>query len=864
VTDATSVVSATGPYKGLEHFAEDDALFFFGREVETEIVVANVLASRLTLLYGESGVGKSSLLHAGVVPRLRESRDLEPLIVSSWHGDPVATVADAVRVLTAAEPPREREPPLVETLAESARPLGRDLLVILDQFEEYFVYHPEEDGAGTFAVELPAAVARRDLPVSFLLSIREDSLAKLDRFKGRIPNLFDVYLRVERLDREDARTAIERPLETWNRRVPADQRIAVEPALVDTLLDEVTTGRVQLARAGAGTVDGGSAARARIETPYLQLVLSRLWQEEARAHSHVLRLETLRRLGGADRIVQTHLDGALDGLPPRQQESAAAVFRYLVTPSGTKIAHQVDDLADYAGLPAADVEPVLSRLAAGEMRILRPVAASTYEIYHDVLAAAILDWRARFIAARRQEALERKARRRRRIAAAVTVPLLAAAIAVPLVLWRVQSNRANDAERRALLDTASAARYFRAVMIGHRNYVNHAAFSPNGRLVATASADGTARVWRAVDGTQVVTLKAGRPLRDASFSPDGSLLATAGEDGYVRVWNWREKRQISDLVGSGSQMNRVSFSPRGDLILAASDDGTARVWEWPGGRPVAALDGEHGNMHSAAFNRDGTLVVTASDDGRARVWDMTGRRVIALLVVGRDSDVDVVDAEFSPDGRFVVTASDDGRTIVWDWGAQRQVAVLPGHSYWLQSAEFSPNSALVVTGGGSDNEIARIWPWRARKRQAIDLAGHASNVESASFSPDGQFVVTAGDDGTARIWAPPAGRGDLVVRRVSARVAGRSVIVDCELANLGGAATAPTTVRAEGVGLTASSVRLGRLAIGKTARIELHVPLRSTVGAAVLVRVAADPSGSVSELNETNNVTAVRVAVPPR
>lgn len=461
MTEATSVAAAieTGPYKGLEHFAEQDAAFFFGRDVETQIVVANVLASRLTLLYGESGVGKSSLLHAGVLPRVRSSRELEPLIVSAWRGDPIATLASAARELTGMNLP-EQEPPLVETLAECARQLDRDLLVILDQFEEYFVYHPEDDGPRTLAVEFPRAVARRDLPVSFLVSIREDALAKLDRFKGRIPNLFDTYLRVERLDREDARAAIERPLEAWNRRVSSDERIAVEPALVETLLDEVSTGRVQLARGGAGVVDGGSAARARIETPYLQLVLSRLWQEEAHTESRVLRLETLRRLGGADRVVQTHLDSALDGLPAQQQDLAAAVFRYLVTPSGTKIAHQVGDLAHYAGLAAADVEPVLARLAAGDVRILRPIAASTYEIYHDVLAAAILDWRARFAAARQQEALERKRRRRRRTAVAAAAPILAAAIAAHSL-----ANPSRPRERRAAAG-ASRGRKQRAVLQG--------------------------------------------------------------------------------------------------------------------------------------------------------------------------------------------------------------------------------------------------------------------------------------------------------------------------------------------------------------------------------------------------------------
>src|SRR5262249_60619599 len=102
---------------------------------------------------------------------------------------------------------------LAEYLVAYAVQLDRRLMVILDQFEEYFLYHPQDDA---FAEEFPNAVMQADAPVSFLISIREDSYAKLDRFEGHIPILFDNYLRVEHLDREAARTAIEKPIEQYN------------------------------------------------------------------------------------------------------------------------------------------------------------------------------------------------------------------------------------------------------------------------------------------------------------------------------------------------------------------------------------------------------------------------------------------------------------------------------------------------------------------------------------------------------------------------------------------------------------------------------------------------------------------------
>src|SRR5262249_3943743 len=147
------------------------------------------------------------------------------------------------------------------------------------------------------------------------------------------------------LDRDAAREAILRPLDLWNGSV-ADpgETVEIEPALVDAVIEQVTAGKVTVG--GNGAVPSDESAG--VEAPYLQLVLIRLWDEERRNGSRLLRLDTLERLGGADRIVRTHLDTALAALPEHDQDLAGRTFRYLVTPSGTKIAHRVADLAEYA------------------------------------------------------------------------------------------------------------------------------------------------------------------------------------------------------------------------------------------------------------------------------------------------------------------------------------------------------------------------------------------------------------------------------------------------------------------------------------------------------------------------------------
>src|SRR6185503_6953724 len=157
---------------------------------------------------------------------------------------------------------------LPEILKAWSEAIDGDLFIILDQFEEYFLYHANEDGDNSFAVQFPRAVNRTDLRVSFLISIREDALAKLDRFKGRIPNLFDNYLRIDHLDRNAARAAITEPARTYNALHPGSS-ISIEPPLVEAVLDQVRTNEVVLGTGGRGVVETASdqpAADERIET----------------------------------------------------------------------------------------------------------------------------------------------------------------------------------------------------------------------------------------------------------------------------------------------------------------------------------------------------------------------------------------------------------------------------------------------------------------------------------------------------------------------------------------------------------------------------------------------------------------------
>lgn len=199
--------------------------------------------------------------------------------------------------------------------------------------------------------------------------------------------------------------------------------MTIEPALVNAVLSQVQVGRVVLGEAGRGTVLQANPD-AQIETPYLQLVLTRLWERERMAGSNALHLATLEQLGGAEEIVRAHLQHAIDDLSLPEQAIAASVFDRLVTPSGTKIAQTARDLARYARVSEQELDLVLERLAGGQNRILRPVApapdrpdAPRYEIFHDVLSSAILEWRAKYEKGQEQHKLQAELERKRAEAA---------------------------------------------------------------------------------------------------------------------------------------------------------------------------------------------------------------------------------------------------------------------------------------------------------------------------------------------------------------------------------------------------------------------------------------------------------------
>ena len=672
-----------------------------------------------------------------------------------------------------------------------------------------------------------------------MISIREDALAKLDRFKGRIPTLFDNYLRVRHLDREAARDAIVKPVEKYNELTEADPPIEIEDKLVETLLDELEAGRVIVGLRGVGasgaTIDDADEER-RVETPYLQLVMMRLWKEEQESGSTRLRWATLDRLGHSERIVRTHLDGALADCPPGDRDVAARIFRYLVTPSGTKIAHAVSDLAAYADAPEADVERVVDRLSSGDARILRPVGDSTFEIYHDVLAAAVLDWCTRYM----QLARERRRRRKRVALALIALVLAGSALAAALVAWQRQADIADAATDLVAQRTAALKQPFaRQIFLGHTDDVTSAAFSPNGGTVLTASRDGTLRLWSLRTGAELQSTTSG-PLAAANFGP-GGLIAAGGQDGAF-VWSTATNRVVP--VGITEPVVAVAFRGDDSLVVGRAS-GEIDFIDWPQVRRRAHF-ATGAPLRAADLDAQDAHLVTASRDGLAREFELgtpTRRlRKVRASRVGAANDVAI-----SAQGGVLVTAGADGTARAWPPPALGSAATLKRSSA-VTAVAVSPGGGLVAAG--RSNGTVTIWSWRTRTVFAV-LRGHTAAILSAAFSANGRLLVTAGADKTARVWR--VARPDLAVQVQSvSQPAPDRARANVRVTNVGDAPSPPTVLLVTSAGGEAARAKIPSLAPGSAVGSSLLLAIPPTTGS-VTVAASVNAERKIPEHSYTDD-----------
>jgi WD40 repeat protein len=328
-------------------------------------------------------------------------------------------------------------------------------------------------------------------------------------------------------------------------------------------------------------------------------------------------------------------------------------------------------------------------------------------------------------------------------------------------------------------------------IVGFDLSVITADFSPDGRLVITASGDGNARLWDTLTGQPV-----GEPLRHqaevvwAQFSGDGQRVVTASVDGSARLWAVPSGQLTIPPLRHDGIVHFASFSPDNQRVVTAARDRTARIWNVRTGQPIAVPLLHPMAVYFCCFSPDGKLVLTADESRHARLWDAaTGvclgtadhfyfkgaskshpafspdsAEVLTLYhhhATLRDLRVEtpksarfshesfVFGASYSPDDRSIATVSHDTTARIWDVRTGETVAPALRHEHWVTSADFSGDAQILVTA--SRDNSARLWEVRTGRALAEPLA-HGYDVRTALMTPDRRHAVTIIEGDAAWLW----------------------------------------------------------------------------------------------------------------
>ncbi len=795
------------PYVGLNAFQPGDADRFFGRERLVRELESRLERQRVVVVVGASGVGKSSLLRAGLIPRL-DGR----VVVFTPGAHPLAECARHLSAVPGDEAPDDR-----------------DLAIVVDQFEEIFTLCRDHEERCRFIDTLLTTARMGRCRV--VLGVRADFYAHCTAFPELVDAVREGQVTVGPMTPDELRRAITSPaarvglmvetalvtelvaqakgqvgvlpllshalLETWRRRRGRTLSLTgyqvaggIEGALAQTaesVLERLTERQRDLVRnlmlrltaLGDGTEDTKRrVARGELaDDPDTGLVLdlfarARLitLDHDSVEIAHEAMIASWPRLRGwlaEDREglrLHRELTEATDGWEALDRDRGALYRGVRLERAHEWAAHRADALSvrerDFLDASWATAQAEHAQTRRHGRRLKQLVALLSLLLLLAVTATAYAFEAERVAASQRNTALSQivagKATALRR-----SDPSLAAQLSVAAL--RLSPT---DEARASLLGAIPFPNL--PTLRGHTGHVNAVSLSPDGRLLLTSSHDGTARLWDVRDPHRAVQLSELRghtaTVNAAVFRPDGAVVATAGWDHQAKLWDIGDPRhpvELATLSGHTDEVNAVAFSPDGRTLATAGSDNTARLWDVTNPRAPGApttLAGHTDAVVSVAFAPHGRTLATASFDHSVGLWDLAGSGAPRFLT-GHGSGATWV--AFDARGTRLASAGQDGTARIWDPVSGGQLAVLLGHHRIVRSVAFGPDGRLATAG---EDGTARLWDVSGPvgARQLAVLEAHLGPVVSVWFGPDGGTLATGSDDNTAMLWSIPRGWPDSI------------------------------------------------------------------------------------------------------